>query len=157
MGESIGVQMAAVNRVVDQLATILSDETRSSDERIQAAIQIERAGTPQALAFLVKNIGLQVPVRMIARENDRVRRYPCYYALTGMDSRRANWAAVPLLIEHASAITAAESQELSVVASCLVCICGRRAAIEIVTSRIQSTSGENGKRGLDSLRRVLQQ
>ena len=80
-----------LDKVAGALIKVAKDKTRSKDDRRKAITLLGEIGNKRCISFLVANMRMELPLKFIVTDTDRIRQRPCTYALLGGRARKRNW------------------------------------------------------------------
>ena len=116
--------------ITQELIAIAGDDAQPVDARRKAIFQLGTINGKPAIEFLIKNIGLHLPMRVESGDEDRVKSTPCRYTL--FISR--NWQVGQLILD--SLDVAKSPHERIYLAFILDTCLGKRVALAAVEEQL---------------------
>jgi len=98
----VGAARRNLDNVVDGLILIAKDKERSDEDRRNAIFLLGAMETKESLAFLIDNVGLDLPLRDRFEEIDMLKGMPCEHALCTGESWKTAQAVLASLDEPKS-------------------------------------------------------
>lgn len=152
---SVEEAQASLAGAVRELEGIALSSAAKPDDRRMAVRVLGMAGSSRSVEFLVRHIGLEVPLFFIVHDADHILERPCTYALMGIDSGKRHWAAVPLVLRTLSQPVRREQRVLMDYARILRAICGRDLARGLVAAEFARCTEPLARKNLETVQHFL--
>jgi hypothetical protein len=148
-------QHARASKIAESLISVARDKQRSDDDRRKAILLLGRIGNSECVEFLVANVGILLPMRLVKGDADHLLQRPCTYALSRIAGVDRNWNVVPVILRELAKPTRRTRQELRDFAFVLESICGKKTARFLVEQELGRASDATVKENLKGVLRYM--